>query len=271
MTQPDTGARERGERGERGLGLRGASGEEVAEPGARQDAAGTDASEAAGSPRAGEVAAGDLAAGDLSAGSCADGQRPTLPPGQYVPRTMPVLHYGPIPAFHQETWDLRIFGATDSGGEASLRWDDVAAMPVSEIIADFHCVTKFTVPAVHWTGILALEILRLYPPAAAVTHVMIWADFGYSANIRITDFAAEHTLLATHRDGARLSPEHGYPLRLVVPHLYAWKSVKWIRALEYLTSDRRGFWEERGYHNTADPWREQRYSYQETDGEGPPL
>jgi len=114
-------------------------------------------------------------------------------------------------------------------------------------------------------------VLALYPPDPAVTHVMIWAEFGYSANVRISDFAADDTLLATERDGEPLTPEHGSPLRLVVPGLYAWKSVKWVRAIEYLTVDRRGFWEERGYHNVADPWREQRYSYQETDGEGPPL
>ena len=216
-----------------------------------------------GSPGAGD----EMSEGDAGRGR----PEPVLPPGQYVPRTMPVLHYGPIPAFHRETWDLKIFGATESGSESKLRWDDVAALPVSEITADFHCVTKFTVPAVRWAGVLASEVLNRYPPAAAVTHVMIWAEFGYSANIRITDFAAETTMLATHCDGERLTPEHGYPLRLVVPHLYAWKSVKWIRALEYLTKDRRGFWEERGYHNTADPWREERYSYQETEGEGPPL
>jgi DMSO/TMAO reductase YedYZ molybdopterin-dependent catalytic subunit len=147
----------------------------------------------------------------------------------------------------------------------------VAALPVSDVTADFHCVTKFTVPGITWTGILATELLRRFPPAATVTHVMIWANFGYSANVRVGDFAAETTLLATHRDGVPLTPEHGYPLRLLVPHLYAWKSVKWVRAIEYMTADRRGFWEERGYHNTADPWREQRYSYQEVEGEGPPL
>jgi DMSO/TMAO reductase YedYZ molybdopterin-dependent catalytic subunit len=194
-----------------------------------------------------------------------------LPPGQYVPRTLPVLHYGPVPAFRPETWDLRITGATASGGDFRLSWPDVTRLPVSEVTGDFHCVTKFTVPALCWTGIPAAEVLRLYPPAASVTHVMIWADFGYSANIRINDFAAADTLLATHRDGERLTPEHGHPLRLVVPSLYAWKSVKWVRAIEYMTVDRRGFWEERGYHNVADPWREQRYSYQETEGEGPPL
>jgi DMSO/TMAO reductase YedYZ molybdopterin-dependent catalytic subunit len=196
---------------------------------------------------------------------------PVLPPGQYIPRTLPVLHYGPIPAFDPATWHLRIFGATESGGETRLRWSDVAELPASELTADFHCVTKFSVPGIRWAGVPATELLRRFPPAATVTHVMIWADFGYSANVRIGDFAADTTLLATHWAGAPLTPEHGYPLRLLVPHLYAWKSVKWVRAIEYMTVDRRGFWEERGYHNTADPWREQRYSYQELDGEGPPL
>jgi|HubBroStandDraft_2_1064218.scaffolds.fasta_scaffold42041_2 DMSO/TMAO reductase YedYZ molybdopterin-dependent catalytic subunit len=266
MAQPDAGARERGERGERGLDLR------ATEPGdAGSAASGVPAANPLHSQSAAEIPAGPYPVAEPGCGGHNGGQQTELPPGQYVPRTLPVLHYGPIPAFRRETWDLRIFGATESGAEARLRWDDLAAMPVSEVIADFHCVTKFTVPAVRWHGILAAELLRRYPPAAPVTHVMIWADFGYSANIRISDFAAEQTVLATHRDGDRLTPEHGYPVRLVVPHLYAWKSVKWIRALEYLTNDRRGFWEERGYHNTADPWREQRYSYQELDGEGPPL
>jgi len=266
MAQPDAGARERGERGERGLGLRAT---QPGEPGSA--GSGAQAADPLRSQPAASTPTGADQGAEAGSGSYDGGERPALPPGQYVPRTLPVLHYGPIPPFRKETWHLRIFGATESGAEARLCWDDLAAMPVSDVTADFHCVTKFTVPGVRWHGILASEVLRRYPPAAPVTHVMIWADFGYSANIRISDFAAEQTVLATHRDGARLTPEHGYPVRLVVPHLYAWKSVKWIRALEYLTKDRRGFWEERGYHNTADPWLEQRYSYQETDGEGPPL
>jgi DMSO/TMAO reductase YedYZ molybdopterin-dependent catalytic subunit len=243
MMQPDTGARERGEREE---GLLAAEPEHTGDqPGAGGDS--------------------------FPASPHASGQQPALPPGQYVPRTLPVLHYGPVPVFNAATWDLRILGATESGAQSRLSWDDVAALPVGQVTADFHCVTKFTVRGIRWAGVLAAEILRRYPPAPAVTHVMIWAEFGYSANIRIGGFAAEDTLLATHRDDARLTPEHGYPLRLVVPSLYAWKSVKWVRAVEYLTADRRGFWEERGYHNVADPWQEQRYSYQERAGEGPPL
>ena len=137
--------------------------------------------------------------------------------------------------------------------------------------ADFHCVTKFTITGVRWEGVLATTIARLVPPAPDATHVMVWAEYGYSANLRMSDFLAETSLLATHRDGEWLTPEHGAPVRMVVPHLYGWKSVKWVRAIEYLVADRRGFWEERGYHNIADPWREQRYSYQEEPGDGPEL
>jgi DMSO/TMAO reductase YedYZ molybdopterin-dependent catalytic subunit len=194
-----------------------------------------------------------------------------LPPGQHIPATLPVLHYGPVPKFNADAWDLRVCGATESGSEHRWNWDEVRSLPRCRVVADFHCVTRFTIPGIAWEGVAAAEVLHAVPPAPDVTHVMIWADYGYSANVRIADFAAESTLLATHRDGARLSPEHGYPLRLVVPTLYAWKSVKWVRAVEYLTTDRRGFWEERGYHNAADPWREQRYSYQEAPGDGPPI
>lgn len=195
----------------------------------------------------------------------------TLPPGQHTPRVWPVMHYGPVPTFRPDRWDLRVCGATASGAEHRWDWAAVSSMPSAVVVADMHCVTKFTLLGVIWQGIPAEEVLCLAPPAPEVTHVMVWADFGYSANLPIADFADERTLFATHRDGAELPPEHGFPVRLVVPHRYAWKSVKWVRAIEYLTSDRRGFWEERGYHNNADPWREQRFSYQEAPGEGPPL
>lgn len=194
-----------------------------------------------------------------------DGQ---LPPGQYVPQSWPVLHYGPVPRFRPERWDLRVQGATASGREGRWTWAEWDAMPRDEVMADFHCVTKFTIAGVRWEGVLATTLARLLPPAPDATHVMVWAEYGYSANLRIADFLAATTLLATHRDGERLTAEHGAPVRMVVPHLYAWKSVKWLRAIEYLVADRRGFWEERGYHNIADPWLEQRYSYQE---EPPPA
>ncbi len=155
---------------------------------------------------------------------------PELPPGQHVPAAWPVLHYGPVPVFRPETWDLRVVGATESGREHRWNWAELDGMPRTKVVADFHCVTKFTVPDIAWEGVAATDLLRAAPPAASVTHVMVWAEFGYSANLPIADFLADDTLFATHRDGAELTPDHGYPLRLVVPSRYAWKSVKWVRA-----------------------------------------
>jgi DMSO/TMAO reductase YedYZ molybdopterin-dependent catalytic subunit len=188
-----------------------------------------------------------------------------LPPGQYIPRGWPVLHYGPVPPFRPETWDFRVFGATADGAERRWTWQELADLPRTDVTADFHCVTKFSVLDNTWTGIAAADFRRLVPPAPDVTHVMVWAEYGYSSNITLADLDAERTLFVTHRNGEPLSRDHGYPLRLVVPHLYAWKGPKWVRGFEYLTADRRGFWEERGYHNRADPWLEQRYSYQEDE------
>lgn len=175
-----------------------------------------------------------------------------------------------MPTFRPERWDLCVSGATASGGEYRWDWAALSGLPRVRITADMHCVTKFTVRNVIWEGVAAAELLRLAPPAPQATHIMVWADFGYSANVPIGDFRAEAALFALRSNGADLTPEHGYPVRLVLPHRYAWKSVKWVRAIEYMTADRRGFWEERGYHNAADPWQEQRFSYQELPGEGPP-
>jgi DMSO/TMAO reductase YedYZ molybdopterin-dependent catalytic subunit len=193
-----------------------------------------------------------------------------LPPGQDVARGWPVLHYGPVPRFRRDEWDLRVHGATASGAEARWAYDDLAALPRTTVTADLHCVTRFSVPGNRWSGIPVRALLEAAPPDPGVTHVMVWADYGYGANLRLADLAAPEVLLAEARDGDALTPEHGFPLRLVVPHRYAWKGPKWVRAVEYLVADRRGFWEERGYHNVGDPWREQRYTYQEDDGDGPP-
>jgi DMSO/TMAO reductase YedYZ molybdopterin-dependent catalytic subunit len=185
-----------------------------------------------------------------------------LPPGQYLPRGWPVLHYGPVPAWKPDSWDFRVFGVT-TGEDARWTWPEFGELPRTEVRADFHCVTKFSVLDNTWTGVSTRTLLELVPPAGDVTHVMVWAEYGYSANMTLEDFSSRDALFVTHRDGEELTREHGFPLRLVVPHLYAWKGPKWARGVEYLTADRRGFWEERGYHNRADPWREERYSYQE--------
>jgi DMSO/TMAO reductase YedYZ molybdopterin-dependent catalytic subunit len=192
-----------------------------------------------------------------------------LPPGQYIPRGWPALHYGPVPTFKPDRWDFKVLGATAVGTERRWTWPEIGTLPRTEVGADLHCVTKFSVLDNTWRGIATRTLLELAPPAADVTHVLAWAEYGYSANLRLEDFASEQALFVTHRNGEELSPEHGFPLRLVVPHLYAWKGPKWARGFEYLTADRRGFWEERGYHNIADPWLEQRYSYQEEPGAGP--
>ena len=207
----------------------------------------------------------------LGAARRAEGIDPArLPPGQYVPRGWPVLHYGPVPGFSPDTWDFRVWGET-AGEHQRWTWADVEALPRTEVDADFHCVTKFSGFDNDWTGVSPRTLLELAPPAPGVEHVAVWAEYGYSANLRLSDLADASSLLVTHRDGEVLTPDHGYPVRLVVPHLYAWKGPKWVRGIEYLHADRRGFWEERGYHNRADPWREQRYSYQEDPGDGPPL
>jgi DMSO/TMAO reductase YedYZ molybdopterin-dependent catalytic subunit len=196
---------------------------------------------------------------------------PRLPPGQKVARGWPVLHYGPVPKSRPESWDFRVFGATEAEEDALLDLDAFRALGKAEVVADLHCVTKFSVLDRAWSGVPGAALLAAVPPVAHATHALVWAEYGYGANLRLSDLAAGTTLFATGVDGEPLTPERGAPVRLVVPHLYAWKGPKWVRGVEYLTEDRRGFWEERGYHNRADPWDEQRYSYQENAGDGPAL
>lgn len=200
------------------------------------------------------------------------GGQPELPPGQRLQRGWPVTHYGPVPKFKPDRWEFRVFGAV-ADTDAKDRWshEEFTELPYSTVVSDLHCVTKYTMTGAEWGGIATREILELAPPEPAVTHVMVWAEYGFSSNLRLDDFASEQAVFATHKDGELLTAEHGFPVRLIVPHLYAWKGPKWVRGIEYMTADRRGFWEERGYHNIGDPWREQRYSYQEEPGDGPEL
>ena len=194
------------------------------------------------------------------AGDQGDTRRAHLPPGQAIRHEHKPLHYGPVPTFRPHRWDFRVMGATETLGTYRWTWDEFAELPRADTVRDFHCVMRFSVPDVPWYGVLPQDVVDIAPPAPEVTHVMAWGEYGYSANLRLDDFLAEGTMLAMGRDHRPLDPEHGFPLRLVVPHLYGWKSVKWLRAIEYMTADRRDFWEERGYHNRADPWREQRFA-----------
>ncbi|WP_206320534.1 sulfite oxidase-like oxidoreductase [Streptomyces zingiberis] len=201
-----------------------------------------------------------------------EGEQSVLPPGQRPQKGWPVTHYGPVPKFRPERWEFRVFGAlAETGGRDRWNHEEFSALPYTTVVAGLHCVTKYSLRDAEWGGVAARTLLELVPPAPGVTHVMAWAEYGYSANMRLADFASESTVLATHRDGEPLTAEHGFPLRLVVPRLYGWKGPKWLRGIEYMTADRRGFWEERGYHNLGDPWREQRFSYQEEPGDGPEL
>jgi DMSO/TMAO reductase YedYZ molybdopterin-dependent catalytic subunit len=187
----------------------------------------------------------------------------TLPPGQRLAKGFPVRHYGPVPRFRPDTWRLTINGATADGGEHHLDVQEFAALRRDQVVGDLHCVSKWTVLDNTWEGVLARTLMDAVPPADNVSHVMVWAEYGYSSNMRMDDFTSARTILATHRNGSPLTAEHGWPLRLIVPHLYGWKGPKWLRMIEYLTSERRGYWEERGYHTEGNPWQEQRYSYQE--------
>ena len=186
-----------------------------------------------------------------------------LPPGQRLADELPVLHYGPVPRFRPETWDLVVTGATYDGRDRRLDHAEFSSLPRQRVVGDLHCVTRWTVTDNVWEGVAARTLVELAPPADDVTHVVVWAEYGYSASMSLEDLSSPRAVLATHRGGEPLTPEHGWPVRLVVPHLYAWKGPKWVRGIEYVTAPSRGFWEQRGYHAVGDPWREERYSYQE--------
>ena len=155
-------------------------------------------------------------ASDLQGAAAADASR-RIPPGQRHVHGWPVSHYGPVPRFRPERWNLRVFGATAAGTEHSWTFDELASLPRSTVVADLHCASGPTSTDHEWYGIPATAVLDLVLPAPEVTHVMAWAEYGYSANLRLSDFTAPHTLLATHHNDEPLTAEHGFPLRLVVP------------------------------------------------------
>lgn len=189
-----------------------------------------------------------------------------FPPGQRPAKGWPVLQYGPVPTFDPTTWDFKVWGAVRNPVRFDYR--QIRTLDAVEVVADFHCVTKFSVLDIKWTGVSFKTITELVSPRPGARHVMAHCEYGYEVNLPLDCLMDDDVILAWSRDGEDLSAEHGYPLRLVVPKRYAWKSAKWVRGLEFMTEDRRGFWEERGYHNNADPLSEQRYSYQEDESAG---
>lgn len=186
-----------------------------------------------------------------------------VPPGQHLTRGWPVLHTGPVPTFDPATWRFRVDGAVERA--LDLAWDELRALPPVRLTADLHCVTGWSKLDVAWEGVAFRAIADLAGPLPGATHALVHAPFAYSANVPLAALLDDGVLLAWAAQGKPLEPNHGGPLRLVVPKRYGWKSVKWVERIEVLTRDARGFWEQRGYHTDADPFREERYSWQEGD------
>lgn len=185
-------------------------------------------------------------------------QQRRLPPGQYLTQKWPVLHYGSVPSTDLATWDFRVWGEVEE--PFSITWDEYRAMPRTSIVADIHCVTRWTRLDASFEGVPIGHILERARPTPDARFVLAHAEQGYTANLPLEVLDDDDVLLADVADGAPLTPEHGYPLRLVVPKRYFWKGPKWVRGLQFLTEDRLGFWERYGYHNDADPWKEQRFA-----------
>jgi len=181
-----------------------------------------------------------------------------LPPGQMLTERFPILHEGEVPQYDMSTWNLRLFGEVEE--EKVLHFIDIQNMPKSKINCDIHCVTRWSKFDTVWEGIRFNDLLKKIKLKTSVKHVMIHADENYSANIPLDDLLGDEILLATHYDGKPLTEKHGFPLRLIVSHLYFWKSTKWIRGIEFMKEDRPGFWERNGFHNRADPFKEERFS-----------
>ncbi|WP_108659568.1 sulfite oxidase-like oxidoreductase [Acuticoccus kandeliae] len=181
-----------------------------------------------------------------------------LPPGQHLVQNWPVLDLGLTPEIAPGRWRLEIGGAVEN--PVLWSWADLLEAPQTEDVSDIHCVTTWSRYDNRWTGIATAHIADLVRPKADADFVLFHAHDGYTTNVTLTDFLREGSLLVHAWEGRPLAPEHGGPARLVIPHLYFWKSAKWIQRIEFRTRDAEGYWEQRGYHNRGDPWNEERYS-----------
>ena len=181
-----------------------------------------------------------------------------IPPGQYRTEKFPVLHTGSVPSTDLAKWDFRVFGEVDS--PFTLTWDQFKTLPRKTVETDIHCVTRWTKLDTVWQGVAIQEILMLAQVRPSATHVLAHSEHGYTTNLPLAVLDDDDVMLADTFDGQPLDKEHGWPLRLFVPKRYFWKSAKWIRGLEFLDHDQLGFWERYGYNNSADPWKEERFS-----------
>lgn len=180
-----------------------------------------------------------------------------IPPGQYYTERFPVLHAGGVPETDLSDWDFTVDGLVAS----PHRWtyEEVTSKPTVRRTFDIHCVTKWSKLDTDWEGVAVGDLMKSVDLQPAASHVLVIAEHGFTANLPLADFLAKDNLFAYRYGGEALEPEHGWPLRLVVPHLYFWKSVKWVRGLRFLDHDEPGFWERNGYHMYGDPWQEQRF------------
>jgi DMSO/TMAO reductase YedYZ molybdopterin-dependent catalytic subunit len=186
----------------------------------------------------------------------ADG-RPRVPPGQFETEKFPVLTYGTTPDVAREDWSLEIAGLVEA--PVTIPWGEFARLPRTTLRADFHCVTTWSRLDLIWEGVAVTEAMKQARPRAGARAVLAHCHGGYTTNLALDDFLREGNLFAFRVDGADLPREHGGPVRLLVPHLYGWKSAKWVKAIEFLAEERLGFWEKYGYHPRGDPWKEERF------------
>ncbi len=184
----------------------------------------------------------------------ADGR---LPPGQSLTLKWPVLHEGSVPRVDLRTWDFRIDGLVEK--PVRLTWEEFTHLPQTEIQCDMHCVTRWSRFDNRFRGVLFTEVMKLVTPKPTARFAMLRGENGYTTNLPLADLMMPNVIFAFQHDGEELTGEHGYPVRLIVPHLYLWKSVKWVRGFELTAEDAPGFWEQNGYHMRGDPWKEQRF------------
>ena len=181
-----------------------------------------------------------------------------LPPRQSATIKWPVLHVGDVPRFDPHKWYFLISGQVEN--PVRLSWDEFKRLPMKEVVADMHCVTKWSRFDVRWEGVPFTEIYKISGAKPEAKYVMVHGENGYTTNVPLADLMRPTTLFALKHNGEELPSDHGYPLRLVVPHLYAWKSAKWVRGIEFMVQDAPGFWEQSGYNMYGDPFKEQRFS-----------
>lgn len=182
----------------------------------------------------------------------------TVPPGQSVTDGFPVLHVGDVPTIDTQTYRLRLRGMLQQPFE--LSYDELRALPSDEYHGDIHCVTRWSKKNTSWRGVRFRTLVERAQPLPSVTHVIQHADNDYTTNLPLSAMLDDDVLVAYEYDGLPIEPVHGGPVRIIVPKRYFWKSAKWVHTLEFIDHDEKGFWEVRGYHNDADPWKEERYS-----------